>query len=99
MPSATLYVEWDNIVDEICFTKDWLDDKGVKFTVERGQTWDTLKKCKRAHLVTVCDKNDAERWYTYRIITTKKPFRLAIKPFWKQVREMDDKNQSISCGT
>ena len=45
MSSLALRVEWDNIVDEIYFTKDWLDDTGVKTTVERGQTWDRLKQC------------------------------------------------------
>ena len=43
MSSPVLRAKWDDIVDEICFTKDWLDDKGVKSTVERDQTWDTLK--------------------------------------------------------
>ena len=43
MSSPALRAEWDDIVDEICFTKDWIDDKKVKFTVKCGQTWDTLK--------------------------------------------------------
>ena len=97
MSSPALRAEWDDIVDEICFTKDWLDDKGVKSTVERGQTWDTLMQCKRAHLLTVCDEDAAERWYTYRTVTIKKPFRLAIKPFWKRVRELDDNAPNLPC--
>ena len=28
MSSPALRAEWDDIMDEICFTKDWLDDKG-----------------------------------------------------------------------
>ena len=53
MLSPALRVKWDDIVNEICFTKDWLNDKGVKSTVERGQTWDTLKQYKRTHLLTI----------------------------------------------
>ena len=64
MSSPALRVDWDDIVDEIYFTKDWLDDKRVKSTVERGQTWDTLEQCKHAHLLTVCDEDAAERWYS-----------------------------------
>jgi hypothetical protein len=97
MSSPALRVEWDDIVDEICFTKDWLNDEGVKSPVERGQTWATLTKCKRAHLLTVCDEDAAERWYTYRTVTIKKPFRLSIKPFWKRVKELDDKAPNLPC--
>ena len=32
--SPALHIEWDNIVDEICFTKDLLNVKGVQSTVE-----------------------------------------------------------------
>ena len=53
--------------------------------------------CKRAHLLTVCDEDAAGRWYTYRTVTIKKPFRLAIKPFWKQVRELNDKIPNLPC--
>ena len=74
--SSALHVTWDDLVDEICFIKDWLDDKEVKFTVERGQTWDTLKQYKRAHLLTVCDEDAAKRWYTYRTVMIKSPFVL-----------------------
>ena len=39
----TLLIEWDNIEDKICFTISWLNDKGIKAIVKRGQIWDTLK--------------------------------------------------------
>ena len=97
MSSPALHVEWDDIVDEICFTKDWLDDTGVKSTVKRGQTWNTLKQCTCACLLTVCNEDAAKRWYTYYIVTTKKPFRVAIKPFCKQGRELSDKTPNLPC--
>ena len=34
---SALRVKWDISVDNICFMKDCLDDKGVKFTVTYGQ--------------------------------------------------------------
>ena len=37
--SPTLRVEWDDIVDKICFATGWLDDEGAKYTFERGQTY------------------------------------------------------------
>ena len=40
--SPALHVEWDDLVDELCFTKDWLDDKGVQSTAKHGQPWDNL---------------------------------------------------------
>ena len=83
MSSPALCVKWDDIVGEICFTKDWLDDKGVKSTVERGQPWETLKQCKCAHLLTVCDEDAAKQWYMYHTVAIKKASCLAIKPFWK----------------
>ena len=83
MTSPELRVEWDNIVDEICFTKDWLNDKGVKSTAERDQTLDTLKQWKCANLLTVYEEDAAKRGYTYRTVTIKKPFRLTITLFWK----------------
>ena len=84
-------------MDEICFTKDWIDDKGVKSTVKRGQTWDTLKQCKRTHVLTVCDEDASELWYMHRTVTIKKPFYLAIKPFWKRIRQLNDKAQNLPC--
>jgi hypothetical protein len=97
MSSPMLRVEWDDIVDEIYFSTGWLDDTGVKSTVECGQTWETLAKCKRAHLLTVADEDASERWYTYRTVTIKKPHRLAIKPFWNRFRELDDKAPKLPC--
>ena len=81
--SSALRVEWDDLVEEICSKKGWLDDKSDKQTVVRGQTWDTLVQCKYTHLLTVCNNDASKRWYTHHTSTIKKPHRLTIKPFWK----------------
>ena len=72
MSSPALHAKWDDIVEDIYFTKGWLNDKGDKSTVVRGQTWDMLVKCKHAHFLTICDKDAAKRWYTYCTVTIKK---------------------------
>ena len=61
MSSPAPHAKWDDIVDNICLTKCWLNEKGDKSTVVHGQTWDMLVKCKRAHLLTVCNKDAAKR--------------------------------------
>jgi hypothetical protein len=50
-----------------------------------------------AHLLTVADEDAAKRWYMYCTVTIKKPRRLAIKPFWKSFRELDDKAPKLPC--
>ena len=86
MLSPTLRVKWDVTVNKICFFAGWLDDLGVKSTVKHGQALDTLKQCKCAHLLTVCNKVATKRWYMYCTITIKKPQRLAIKSIVEQFR-------------
>ena len=61
MLSPTLCGEWDNIVQEQCFTADWINKNDVVSTPERGQDCDTLQECKRLHLLVVCKKDAVER--------------------------------------
>ena len=96
MSSPTLRTKWDEIVKDIYFTKGWLNDKGDKSTVVRGQTWGTRVQCKRVHLLTVYDKDAAEHWHLYSTVMIRKHC-LAITPFWKRVRELDDKAPKLPC--
>ena len=34
MLSPALFIEWNNIVDKLCFTKGWLADMGIKSSVK-----------------------------------------------------------------
>ena len=94
--SPVLRIEEYVIVEDICFTKGWLNYKGGESTIVCGQTWDTLVQCKYVHLLVVCDKDAAKRWYMYRTVTIKNQ-HLAIKPFWKQVRELDNIAPTLAC--
>ena len=96
MSSPALHAKRDGIVKDICFTKGWLNDKADESTMVRGQTWDTLVQYKRADLLTVCNNDAAKRWYMYRTVTIKNQ-HLAIKPFWKQVRELDNIAPTLAC--
>ena len=89
MSPPVLRVKWDDIVEDICLTEGWLNDKGEKSTVVRGQTWDMLVKCKRTHLLTIYNETATKRWYSYRTVTIKKTNRPMIKLFWNRVRELD----------
>ena len=46
--------------------------------------------------MTFCNGDVAKCWYMYRTVTVKTPFCLAIKPFRKWVRELDDKPPNLS---
>ena len=82
MSSPVFCVEWSYIVENVCFAKGWFNEKGLKSTVERRQTWEMLNKHKRAQLLTVCNKDAAELWYTYCTFIIKHPQRFAVKSFW-----------------
>jgi len=97
MSAAALRAEWDDIVVEHCFTTGWLDEHDAPSNEQRGQDWKTLADCKRLHLLTVCDPDAAERHDQYMNVTLKKPQRLAIKPFHKRVKELDDLAPSLPC--
>ena len=81
MSSPTLRVNLDNIVNKPNFSTDGFDDAGVKSTVKRGQTLDTLAQCKGVYLLLIANKDAVKRWYTYRAVIIKDPHRLAIKYF------------------
>ena len=97
MSAPALRNEWDDIVAEHCFTTGWLDEHGAPSNDQRGQDWEALAIHKRLHLLTVCDMDAAERHDQYMNVTLKKPQRLAIKPFYKRVKELDELAPSLPC--
>ena len=97
MCSTALRAEWDDIVAEHCFTMGWTNENDEPSENFRGQSWTTLAECKRLHLLTVCDQDAAERHMIYMNVTLKKPQRLAVKPFFKRVKELDDLAPSLPC--
>jgi len=97
MSAPALRVEWNDIVQDECFSTGWIMPDGSESTVTRGQTWETLAKCKRDHLLTWCEQDAAERWKTYVNQNLKKPQRLAIKPFHKRLKELDDLVPDLPC--
>ena len=97
MLSPTLRAEWDDIVQEHCFTVGWTDDQGVVSTENRGQDWDTLQECKRLHLLTVCKKDAAERHSMYMNVTVKKPSRMTIETYYKRLKELDALAPMLPC--
>jgi len=97
MSGPALRAEWNDIVQEHCFTIGWELHDGTPATHERGQTWMTLADCKRLHLLTVCDKDAAERNIIYMTVTVRKAPRLPIKIFYKRIKELDDLAPSLPC--
>jgi len=97
MCSAALRAEWDDIVAEHCFSIGWINEDDETSETFRGQSWLTLAECKRLHLLTVCDQDAAERHTIYMNVTLKKPQRVAVKPFFKRVKELDDLAPSLPC--
>ncbi len=91
MSGPALRVDWDEIVIEACFTIV------PPATVERGQTWDVLKECKRLHLLTVCDEDAAERQQLYVHVNMRRGPFIKMKPFYKRVKEMDSKTPLLPC--
>ena len=61
MAGPALRTEWADIVEETCFSTGWTKPDGSESTVQRGQTWETLAKCKRDHLLTWTDQDAAEK--------------------------------------
>ena len=97
MSAAALRAEWDDIVQDHCFTAGWTDVNGNISAKTRGQDWTTLAECKHQHLSTVCDQDAAERHYQYMMVTLRKPQRLLIKPFYKRIKELDDLAHLLPC--
>ena len=91
MPGPALRAEWDKIVIEACFTPT------PPATQERGQDWAALMDCKRLHPLTVCDEDVAERQCLYMAVNVKRASHLKIKPFYKRIKEMDQKTPSLPC--
>ena len=90
MCSPALRAEWEDLVQEECFSTGWIKPDGSESTVARGQTWETLAKCKRDYLLTWCEQDSAERSKNYVNVILEKPQRLAIKPFHKRLKELDE---------
>ena len=97
MLGPVLRAEWNDIVNERCFTTGWLLLNGTPSTHERGQSWITLADCKRLHLFRVCDEDTVEHNINYMNVTLRNPPRLPIKYFYKRVKEMDDLAPSLPC--
>jgi len=97
MSAPALRAEWDDIVNEHCFSTGWLDVENELSELQRGQNWETLADCKRLHLLTVCDQDAAERHDQYMNVTIKKPQRLPVKPFYKRLKELDELAPSLPC--
>ena len=97
MCGPTLRAEWDSLVQEHCFTTGWKLTDGSTSTLERGQNWDTLRDCKRLHLLTVCDIDAAERHINYVNVNVRKPKEVSIKVFHKRSKEMDELVPSLPC--
>ena len=85
MSGPALRAELIDIVADHCFSIGWLLPDGTPSTQERGQTWETLADFKRLHLLTVCDKDAAERNIIYMNVTVRKAPRLPIKYFYKRI--------------
>ena len=68
MSGPALRAEWDDTVQDHCFTIGWAKINGTISAEQQGQDWLTLAKCKRLHLLTVCDKDAAERGDNYKNI-------------------------------
>ena len=97
MSAAALRAEWDDIVQDHCFTAGWTDANGNISAETRGQDWTTLAERKRQNVLTVCDQDAAERHYQYMMVTLGKPQRLLIKPFYKCIKELDDLANLLPC--
>ena len=97
MSGTALRAEWDDIVQDHCFKVGWPMPDGTPATQERGQDWTTLAKCKRLHLLTVCDIDASERNDQYMEVTLRKPPSLPIKIFYKRVKEMDELATMLPC--
>jgi hypothetical protein len=98
MCATALRAEWDDIFAKHCFMIGWMDDYKDKPSDKfRGQSWTTLAKCKRLHLLTVCDQDTAQQYTNYMNVTLKKPQRLAVKPFYTCVKELGDLAPSLPC--
>ena len=97
MSASALRAEWDDIVQEFCFTPNWTRADGTVCVEERGQDWTTLAECKRAHLLTVADQDASERATNYNNVTVRKPDRLPFKYFHKRIKELDDLQKLLPC--
>ena len=97
MSGPALRVDWNDIVNKHCFTTGWRLHNGTPSAHKRGQSWITLGDSKRLHLLTVCNKDEAERNINYMNMMVRKPPRLPIKYFYKRVKEMDDFAPSLPC--
>ena len=89
MCGPTLRAEWDQLVQDHCFSTSYKLPDGSTATQERGQDWKTLADCKRLHLLIVCDKDASERHINYVDVFVMKPKDLPIKAFWKRLDELD----------
>ena len=98
MSSTALCTEWDNIVQENCFTPGWTNINGLTSAYERGQDWETLAGCKRLqHLLSVYKKDAAEHHCQYMKITVKKLQSMTIRSFYKRLKEIDALAPSLVC--
>ena len=95
--SPTLRAEWDEVVQEHCFTSGWIQADATISIEHRGQDWDTLDECKRLHLLKFCKKDAAERHNLYINNNVKKPQRMTIETFWKRVKELDALAPMLPC--
>ena len=97
MLSVTLRAEWDEVVQDHCFTGGWIQADGTANPDHRGQDWDTLDECKRLHLLKFCKKDAAERHDLYINNNVKKPQRMTIETFWKRIKELDALAPMLPC--
>ena len=89
--------EWDEIVSEYCFSPGWLQPDGTPSTINRGQTWKTLDKCKVAHLRLHTKSNASEANTHYMMVTIKKPDGMKFDPFFKRIVELDNLSILLPC--
>eukprot|EP00957_Ditylum_brightwellii_P005901 447986-Ditylum_brightwellii.AAC.1 len=97
MLSPTLHAEWDDIVQKHCYTAGWLDKNKVASQENQGQDWDTLRECKRLHLLTVCKKNTAERHAMYMSVMVRKPPRMSLDLWYKRIKETNLLSEMLPC--
>ena len=95
--SPTLHGEWNDIVQNKCFTAGQIDENNVASTENRGQDWDTLEECKRLHLLAVCEKDAAECHHLYINVTVKKPWHMTLKTYYKCLKEIITLAPMLTC--
>ena len=89
-------VAWLQLKNQVCYSP-YKDDSGVEHTEHRGLTWESLDLCERQWMLSVFDKDAAEKQRMYMQYYLLYSSKVSIRQFIQRIEQLNGYLPKMPC--